>query len=157
MFMCFIDCQKAFDCVDHEKLWIVLTQMGVLMHLVILLKELYTNQVATVRTEFGEIDAIGRGVRQGCILSPCLFNSYAESIMREALINWNGGVKIGGQRISNLRYADDNTLLSRAEAELTELLKRVMTGSEKAGLHLNITKTKMGTGEMGIVKLNGDG
>ena len=99
MFVCFIDYQKAFDCVDYEKLWIVLTQMGVPMHLVILVKELYTNQVATVRTEFGETDAIaiGRGVQQSCFLSPVLFNSYAENIMRETLINWNGGVKIGGQ------------------------------------------------------------
>ena len=118
--------------------------MGVPMHLVVLLKELYTSQVATVRTEFGETNAIaiGRGVQQGCILSPVLFNSYAENIMREALINWNGGVKIGGQRIANLRYADDTTLLSRTEAELTELLKRVMIESEKAGLYLNITKPR---------------
>ena len=162
MFMCFKDYQKAFDCVDHEKLWTVLTQMGVPMHLVILLKELYFNQVATVRTEFGEMDTIeiGKGVRQGCILSPILFNIYeiyAENIMREALNNWGGGVKIGGHIISNMRYADDTTLLSSTEADLTELLERVKMASEKAGLYLNVAKIKlMATGEIGTVKLNGE-
>ena len=129
------------------------------MHLVILLKELYFNQVVTVRTEFGKTDtiAIGKGVRQGCILSPILFNIYAESKMREALNNWDGGVKIGGHIISNLRYADDTTLLSSTEADLTELLERVKMASEKAGLYLNVAKTKlMATREIGTVKLNGE-
>ena len=85
--------------------------MGVPRHLVILLKILYQDQKATVRTEYGETDTIpiGKGVRQGCILSPLLFNIYAEKIMRDALELWEGGVRIGGQTFSNLRYADDTT------------------------------------------------
>ena len=82
--MCFIDYKNAFDCVDHERLWVILIDMGVPVHLIVLLRRLYTNQEATVRPEFGETDNIdiGKGVRQGCILSPLLLNIYAENIMR---------------------------------------------------------------------------
>ena len=92
--MCFIDYKKAFDCVDHERLWVIPRAMGVPVHLIVLLKRLYTNQEATVRTEFGETDNIdiGKGVRQGCILSPLLFNIYADNIMREALEEWESGI-----------------------------------------------------------------
>ena len=91
LYMCFIDYKKAFDCVDHERLWVILRGMGVPVHLIVLLKRLYTNQEATVRTD--NID-IGKGVRQGCILSPLLFNIYAENIMREALEEWESGISI---------------------------------------------------------------
>ena len=87
LYMYFIDNKKAFDCVDHEILWVILRDMRVPVHLIVLLRRMYTNQEATVRTEFGETDRIdvGKGVRQGCILSPLLFNIYAENKMREAL------------------------------------------------------------------------
>ena len=88
--MCFIDYKKTFECVDHEILWVILRDMGVEVVLIVLLKRLYSNQEATVRTEFGETDNIdnGKEVRQGCILSPLLFNIYAEHIIREALEEW---------------------------------------------------------------------
>ena len=104
LYMCFIDYKKAFDCVDHERLWVILRDMGVPVHLIVLLRRLYTNQEATVRTEFGETDNIdiGKGVRQGCILSPLLFNIYAENIMIEALEEWERGISIGGRMVTNL-------------------------------------------------------
>ena len=103
LYMCFIDYKKAFDCVDHERLFVILRDMGVPVHLIVLLRRLYTNQEATVRTEFGETDNIdiGKGVRQGCILSPLLFNIYAENIMREALEEWERGISIG-RMVTNL-------------------------------------------------------
>ena len=132
LYMCFIDYKKAFDCVDHEILWVILRGMGVPVHLIVLLKRLYTNQEATVRTEFGETDNIdiGKGVRQGCILSPLLFNIYAENIMREALEEWESGISIGGRMVTNLRYADDTTLLAGTKEELIELVERVRRASE---------------------------
>ena len=104
-------------------MWVILRAMGVPAHLVVLLKRLYTNQEeATVRTEFGETDNIdiGKGVRQGCILSPLLFNIYAENIMREALEELESGFSIGGRIVTNLRYADDTTLLVGTKDDLTE-------------------------------------
>ena len=114
LYMCFIDNKKAFDCVDHEILWVILRVMGVPVHLIVLLKKLYINQEARVRTEFGETDNIdiGKGVRQGCIVSPLLFNVYAENIMREALEEWESGISIGWRMVTNLRDADDTTLLA---------------------------------------------
>ena len=158
LYMCFIDYKKAFDCVDHERLWVILRGMGVPVHLIVLLKRLYTNQEATVRTEFGETDNIdiGKGVRQGCILSPLLFNIYAENIMREALEEWENGISIGGSMVTNLRYADDTTLLAGTKEELIELVERVRRASEKAGLYLNVGKTKvMTTGDIGEVTVDG--
>ena len=158
LYMCFIDYKKAFDCVDHERLWVILRAMGVPVHLIVLLKRLYTNQEATVRTEFGETDNIdiGKGVRQGCILSPLLFNIYAENIMREALEEWESGISIGGRMVTNLRYADDTTLLAGTKEDLTELVERVRRASEKAGLYLNVGKTKvMTTGDIGEVTVDG--
>ena len=139
LYLCFIDYKKAFYCVDHEILWVILRDMRVPVHLIVLLKRLYTNQEATVRTEFGETDNIdiGKGVRQGCILSPLLFNIYAENIMREALEEWVSGISVGGRIVTNLRYADDTTLIAETKEDLTELVERVRRASEKAGLYLN--------------------
>ena len=118
IYFCFIVYAKAFDCVDHnhcEKLWKFLKEMGLSDHLTCLLRNLYAGQEATVRTGHGTKDCfqIGKGVRQGCILSPCLFNLYAEYIMRNAgLEEAQAGIKIARRNISNLRYADDTTLMA---------------------------------------------
>ena len=156
--MCFIDYKKAFDCVDHERLWMILRDMGVPVHLIVLLRRLYTNHEATVRMEFGETDNIdtGKGVRQGCILSPLLFNIYADNVMREALEEWERGISIGGRMVTNLRYADDTTLLAGTKEDLIELVGRVRRASERAGLYLNVGKTKMmTTGDIGAVTVDG--
>ena len=131
---CFIDYAKAFDCVDHNKLWEILREMGIPDHLTCLLRNLYAGQEATVRTGHGTIDwfQIGKEVRQGCILSPCLFNLYAEYIMRNAgLEETQSGIRIAGRNINNLRYADDTTLMAESEEELKSLLKKVKEESEK--------------------------
>ncbi|CAF1550752.1 unnamed protein product [Rotaria magnacalcarata] len=143
-YLCFIDYSKAFDCVDHEKLWSVLLEMGVPKHLIILMKNLYTNQQATVKTDYGNTNwfNIGKGVRQGCILSPYLFNLYAEHIMRKAGIEEAaGGIKIGGRNINNLRYADDTTIMAETADDLQYLLRKVKEESAAAGLKLNMKKT----------------
>ena len=116
IYFCFIDYAKAFDCVDHHKLWKILKEMGRPDHLTWLLRNLYAGQEATVRTGHGTTDwfQIGIGVYQGCILSPCLFNFYAKYIMRKAsLEEAQAGIKIARRNISNLRYADDTTILIR--------------------------------------------
>ena len=126
---CFIDYAKAFDCVDHNKLWKILKEMGIPDHLTCLLRNLYAGQGATVRTGHGTTDwfQIGKGVRQGCILSPCLFNFYAECIMRNAgLEEAQAGIKIAGRNINNLRYADDTTLMAESEEELKSLLMKAL-------------------------------
>ena len=118
MYFCFIDYAKAFDCVDHNKLWKILKKMGIPDHLTCLLRNLYAGQEATVRTGHGTTDwfQIGKGVCQGCILSPCLFNLYAEYIMRNAgLEEAQPGIKIGGRNINNLIYADDTTLWQKVK------------------------------------------
>ena len=121
IYFCFIDYDKAFDCVDHNKLWKILKEMGISDHLICLLRNLYAGQEATVRTGHGTADwfQIGKGVCQGCILSPCLFNLYAEYIMRNArLDDAQAGIKIAGRNINNLRYADDTTPMAENEEEL---------------------------------------
>ena len=126
------------------KLWKILKQMGIPDHLTCLLRNLYAGQEATVRTGHGTTDwfQIGKGVCQGCILSPCLFNLYAEYIMRNAgLEEAQAGFKIARRNINNLRYADDTTLMAESEEELKSLLMRVKEESEKVGLKLNIQKT----------------
>ncbi len=145
LYMCFIDYSKAFDCVDHNKLWNILMEMGVPLHLVTLMKNLYTNQEAAVRTEFGLTDwfPIGKGVRQGCILSPNLFNMYSEFIMRKAITNSQIGVHIGGRIVNMLQYADDTTLITHSEEDLKLLLAQVKKVSGNHGLYLNLKKTKI--------------
>ena len=125
---CFIDYVKAFACVDHNKLWKILQEMGIPDHLTCLLRNLYACQEATVRTGHETTDwfQIGKGVRQGCILSLCLFNFYAEYIMRNAgLEEAQARIKIAGRNINNLRYADDTTLMAESEKELKSLLMKV--------------------------------
>ena len=120
--------------------------MGISDHLTCLLRNLYTGQEATVRTGHGTTDwfQIGKGVRQGCILSPCLFNFYAEYIMRNTgLEEAQAGIKIAGRNINNLRYADDTTIVAESKKELKSLLMNVKQESERTGLKLNIQKTKI--------------
>ena len=116
----FIDYAKAFDCVDHNKLWKILKEMGIPDHLTCLLRNLYARQEAVVRTGHGTADwfQIGKTVHQGCILSPCLFNLYAEYIMRNTgLEEAQAGIKIAGRNINNIRYADDTTLMAEIKDE----------------------------------------
>ena len=146
IYFCFIDYAKAFDCVDHNKLWKMLKEMRIPDHLTCLLRNLYAGQKATVRTRHGTMDwfQIGKGVCQGYILSPCLFNLYAEYIMQNSgLDETQAGIKIAGRNISNLRYADDATLMAESEEELKSLLMKVKDESEKVALKLNIQKTKI--------------
>ena len=137
---------KAFDCVDHNKLWKILKEMAIPDHLTCLLRNLYAGQEAKVRTGHGTTDwfQIGNRVRQGCILSPCLFNFYVEYIMRSTgLDEAQAGIKIARRNINNLRYADNTTLMADSEEELKSLLMKVKEESEKVGLKLNIQKTKI--------------
>ena len=141
----FTDYTKAFDCVDHNKLSNILQEMGIPDHLICLLRNLYAGQEARVRTAHGTTDwfQIGKGVLQGYILSPCLFNLYAEYIMRNTgLEETQTGIKIAGRNINNLRYADDTTLMAESK-ELKSILMKVKEESEKASLKLNIQKTKI--------------
>ena len=144
MYFCFIEYTKAFGCVDHNKLWKTIKEVGIPDHLICLLRNLYAGQEATVRTGHGTTDwfQIGKGVRQGCMLSPCLFNFYAEYIMRNAgLEEAQAGIKNPGRNINNLRYADDTTLMAESEEELKSLLMKVE--SEKVDLKISIHKNKI--------------
>ena len=138
---CFTDYAEAFGYVDHNKLWKILKEMGIPDHLTCLLRNLYAGQEATVRTGHGMIDwfQIGKEERQGCILSPCLLNLYAEYIMRNAGLNEaQAGMKIAGRNINNLRYADDTTIMAESKEELKSLLMKMKEESEKVGLKLSI-------------------
>ena len=142
----FINYAKVFDCVDHHKWWKILKEMGIPDHLTCLLKNLYAGQEAIVITEHGTTDwfQIGKGVHQGCILSPCLFNVYAENIMRNTgLDEAQGGIQIARRNINNFIYADDTTLMAESEEELKSLLMKVREESEKVGLKHNTQKTKI--------------
>ena len=146
IYFCFIDYAKTFDCVDHNKLWKILKEMGIPDHLTRLLRNQYAGQEPTVRIGPGTTDwfQIGKGVCQGCILSPCLFNLHAEYIMRNAgLEEPQAGIKIARRNINNLRYADATTLMAESEEELKSLLMKVKEESEKVGLKLNFQKTKI--------------
>ena len=158
--ICFIDYAKAFDCVDHNKLWKILQEMGIPDYLTCLLRSLYAGQEATVITGHGTTDwfQIGKGVRQGCMLSPCLFNFYTEYTMRNAgLEEAQTGIKIARRNINNLRYADDTTLMAENEEELKILLMKVKEESEKVGLKFNIQKTKiMASGPITLWDIDGE-
>ena len=146
IYFCFVDYAKAFDCVDHNQLRKILKEMGIPDHLTCLLRNLYVGQETTLRTGHGTTDwfQIRKGVRQGCILSPCLFNVYAEYIMWNARLDEaQAGIKISGRNINNLRYADDTTLMAESKEELKSLLMKVKAESEKVGLKHNIQKMKI--------------
>ena len=133
IYFCFIDYTKAFDCVDHSRLWKILEETGLPDHLTCLLRNLYAGQEATVRTGHGRTDwfQIGKEVHQGCILSPCLFNFYAEYIMRHAgLEGTQAGIKIAGRNINHLRYADDTTLMAESEEDLKSRTQKPLDESE---------------------------
>ena len=139
IYFCFIDYAKAFDCVDHNKLWTILKEMGILDHLTCLLRNLYVDQEGTVRTGHGTTDwfQIGKGVCQGCVLSPCLFNFYAEYIMQNARLDEaQARIKITGRNLNNLRYADDTILIAESKEETKSLLMKLKEDSEKLGLKL---------------------
>ena len=159
IYFCFIDYAKAIDCVDHNKLWKILKEMGIPDHLTCLLRNMYAGQEATARTGHGTTDwfQIRKGIRQGFILSPCLFNLYAEYIMRNARLNEaQAEIKIVGRNINKLRYADDTTLMAESE-ELKSLLMKVKEESEKVGLKLNIHKTKiMASGPITSWQIDGE-
>jgi len=132
IYFCFTNYAKAFDCMDHNKLWKIFKEMRIPDHFTCLLRSLYIGQEVTVRTVHGKMDwfQTGNGVRQGYIMSPCLFNLYAEYIM------WNvgldkAGIKISERNINNLRYADDTTLMAESEEELKSLLMKVKEQTEK--------------------------
>ena len=137
IYFCFIDYAKDFGSVDHNNLWKILKEMGISDHLTCLLRNLYAGQEATIRTGHGTTDwfQIGKGVRQGCILAPCLFNLYAEYIMRNAgLEEAQAGIRIARRNINNLRYADDTTLMAESEEELKKPLNESETGKWKSWL-----------------------
>ena len=159
-YSCFTDYTKVADYVDHNKLWKILREMGISDHLTCLLRNLYAGQEATVRTGQGTTDwfQIGKGVRQGCILPPCLFNFYAEYIMRNAgLEEAQAGIKIARRNINNLRYADDTTLMAESEEDLKSLLMKVKEENEEVGLKINIQKTKiMASGPITSWQIDGE-
>ena len=140
-YICFIDYTKVFDCVDHNKLWKIFKEMGIPDHLTCLLRNLYADQEATVRTRHGKMNSFKTGIRQGSILSLRLFNLYAEYITQNARLDEaQAGIKIASRNISNLRYADDTILMAESKEELKSFLMKVKEESEKAGLKLNIQK-----------------
>ena len=142
----FIDYVKVFDCVDQNKLWKILKVMGILDHLTCLFRNLYAGHEETVRTGHGTTDwfQIGKVVRQGSILSPCLFNLYAEYIMRNTgLEEAQAGIRIAGRNVNNLWYADGTTFVAESEEELKSLLMKVKEDSENVGLKLNFQSTKI--------------
>ena len=145
-YVCFTDYAKAFDCVDQNKLWKILKEMRIPDHFTCFLRNLYVGQEAVVRTGHGTTDWFQRGkeVRQGCMLSPWLYNFYVEYVMWNAMLDEaQAGIKITGRNSNNLRYADDTTLMAESEEELKSLLMKVKEESEKVGLKLNIQKTKI--------------
>ena len=145
-YFCFVDYIKAFDSVDHNKVWKILQEMGIADHLTRLLRNLYAGQEATLRTGHGTTDwfQIGKGVHQGCILSPCLFNLYAEYIRRNGgLDEAQPGIKTARRNINNLTYSGDTTPMAESEGELKSLFMKMKEDSEKFCLKLNIQKTKI--------------
>src|SRR6218665_3822680 len=146
LFMCFVDFKKAFDSIPHETLWVTMIELGFPGHIINILTKLYSKKArvkvaGTMSTEF----RIRRGVRQGCVLSPTLFNIVAEMVIRETLEGYEGGVQIGGRRITNLRYADDIILIENTMEELQTLTRRLNEAGRKFGLQINKSKTKVMT------------
>ena len=160
IYFCLIDYAKGFDCLNHNKLWKILKELEVPDHLTCLLSHLYAGQEATVKSGHGTTDwfQIGKGVHHGCMLSPCLFNLYAEYIMRNAgLEEAQAGIKIAGRNINNLRYAYDTILMAESEEKLKSLLMKVKEESEKVGLKLNIWKSKiMASGPITSWQIDGE-
>ena len=164
IYFCFIDYTKVFECVDHNKLWKILKEMGIPDHLTCLLRNMYAGQEATFRTAHGTRDwfQTGKRVHQGCILSSCLFTLYAEYIMRNARLDEaQAGIKTARRNISNLRYADDTNLMAESEEKLKNLLMKVKEESfyfrKKTGLKLNIQNTKiMASGPITSWKRDGE-
>ena len=166
LYMCFIDYSKAFNCMAHNKLWETLKEMAFPIQEIKLIRELYKDQQSTVHTNCGTTDwfPVERGVRQGCILSPYLFNVYTESIMSDVDKDGNNGkfneLNIHRHRIKDLRYTDDTSLLSHTPSGLTCLINSVKTHSEEKNLNLNVKKTKVmktnRTSEIPIIKINGE-
>ena len=156
----FVDYTKAFDCVDHKKLWKILQELGISEHLTCLLRNLHAGQEATVRARNKTMYwfQTEKGVSQGCILSPCLFNLNAEYIMWNAVLDEaQGGIKIARRNINNLRYADDTTLMTESKKELKSLLMKVKEESEKVGLKLNVQTTQiMTSGPITSWQINGE-
>ena len=151
LFMCFIDCKRhstVYIIKDYDTLSKTRENPK---HLIVVLTNLYINQESTVRIEYGETSniPIGKVVRQGCIIYPLLFNIYVAIIMRDILEKWDKGIRIGGRKVTNLRYADDTTLIAGTKDDLTELITKVKRAREEAGLYLNVMKTKvMTTGKL---------
>ena len=145
MYCCFLDYSKSFDCVDFELMWRTLLSFGIPKYPVECLKDLYQKQTVEVETVVGRTGplSVQRGVRQGCPLSPMLFNMYSELIMRHALEKWEDGIEIGGRLYNNLRYADDVALLATTEGNLQQLVNDVGKASERFGLSLNAKKTQV--------------
>ena len=147
LYMCFVDFKNAFDSIFHDKLWLWVTMMdmGYPLHLIDLLAKLYRKQHAKVKVAgtLSEWFRVKKGARQGCVLSPYLFNILAEMVMRETLDGFQGGLQIGGRMITNLRHADDIILLATSEAELQALMDRLDRVSHKYSLLVNVDKTKV--------------
>lgn len=143
--ICFIDYNKAFDCVNWDGLWTILTELGVPRHLITLIQSLYHSHQGLVKVDktLSKPFKFRKGVRQGCILSPILFNIYGEYIMRKVCDNWHGGISVGGVKVNNLRYADDTTLFAADEPEMIALLNKVESVSKEFGLSINMAKTKV--------------
>ena len=160
VYLCFIDYSKAFDCTDHNRLWLSLRSMGIAEHLIVLMKNLYEGQEATVCTSHGDTEwfGIGKGVQQGCILSPYLFNLYAEKIMCKAELDEDGlEVRVGRLMLTNLWYSDDTILMAESSEDLKMLITKVKEESANAGLFLNIKKTKvMMTDDTSEFQMDGD-
>ena len=145
LYMCFMDYAKAFDCVSQRKLWETMAQIGFPVHIIQLVANLYNEQESVVRTTNGDTEwfNIERGVRQGCVISPGLYNIYSGHIMRCVLEEHHDGITIGGRRETNLRFADDTALLCTSKEELVALLKKVKEASKSQNILLNTQKTKI--------------
>jgi hypothetical protein len=157
--MCFIDFKKAFDMVQHSQVWLTMLDMGFPPHLVQLLRSLYKQQLASVRinNHMSTWFTVKKGVRQGCNMSPSLFNILAEQVMRKALEGYRGGFRIGGKIINNLRYADDIVLIATTPGELLDLVSRVEEAGKLYNMLINTEKTKVMTNKEETVRIEVEG